>query len=330
VWFLAAGASVGLAAATKYGGAVALVMPIVAAAGSGGTFANRARLAAVAMGVAVATFLLAAPYTVLDLPGFLNGFAGMAISYRPRTFYSGATIYLHDLAQEAGWPTFVALSAGLIWTTVRAIRTRQLVQWSLLLLFPLLYFHMIATKHLIFARYMLPILPFACLIAAVPVADFVVWLSRLERPLALRIATVGATLVLVMGHMASVGTRWSRSYGRITTQDVAYAQIRQFIPSHSLVAVEHSVLRLPDTAYREVAVRSLTERSLEEYVSSGVTFFVASSDAFGPVFAKPEEHPATYAAYRRLLESADECLPTVTRTGKVRGPDIRICRLRAP
>ncbi len=330
VWFLSAGASVGLAAATRYGGAVALVMPLLAAVGCDRPSAVKSGRAFAAAGAAATVFSIGAPYTLLDLPGFLNGFGSMAMSYRPRSFQSGAGLYLHALWQEAGWPAFITLIFGVVLAVIHAIRDRQLTKWSLVLVFPLLYFHLIATKHLIFARYMLPILPFVCLVSAGVVADAAAWVSSLDRPRAIRVAVVAAMLVLIGEHMVRAGTQWSKSYGMTTTQDMAYAQIRQFIPGHSIVAVEHAVLRLPDTAYREVDVHRLTERSLEEYVSSGVSFFVASSDAFGQAYERPDQHSATYAAYRRLLDGAAECLPTVTRTRKVRGPDIRICRLRTP
>ena len=123
------------------------------------------------------------------------------------------------------------------------------------------------------------------------------------------------------------GVAWPKEYGQRTTQDVAYDKIREFIPKRSGVAVERSVLRLPDTAYHTLNVPSLTDRSPQEYVSKGVAFLIASSEAFGPVFAKPDRHLEAYQAYQRLLEDG-QCLPPVEPTAAVSGPEIRICRLR--
>ena len=55
---------------------------------------------------------------------------------------------------------------------------------------------------------------------------------------------------------------------------------------------------------------------------------VASSDAFGPIFAKPNEHGRAYEGYRRLLDESSECLPPVNPTKALPGPQIRICRLQ--
>lgn len=106
----------------------------------------------------------------------------------------------------------------------------------------------------------------------------------------------------------------------------ASAAISHF-PCHS--AVGRSVLRLPDTVYRATYLRELTQRSRQEYLSAGITFLIASSDVFGPVFARPAEHPGAYDAYR-LFHDAAECLPSVEPTATVAGPEIRICRFLTP
>ena len=78
-WFVAAGASVGLAAATKYNGTVALIMPLIAAALARTPRSSRVWGAVAATAAAGGAFLLGAPYTVLDLPAFLNAFGYMTI-----------------------------------------------------------------------------------------------------------------------------------------------------------------------------------------------------------------------------------------------------------
>src|SRR5262245_45651632 len=73
--FAWAGAAAGLAAATKYPGALSLLLPIIAVWMTLGTKPSRlVGSLAVLAGFAVA-FLVAAPYTLLDLPAFLNGYA---------------------------------------------------------------------------------------------------------------------------------------------------------------------------------------------------------------------------------------------------------------
>ncbi len=331
VWFVAAGACVGLAAATKYGGAVALVMPLVAAALAKSPPSSRAFGAVAAVGAAAVAFVVGAPYTFLDLPAFLNAFGRMSGSFRPRPFVSGAQAYLAHVTFSAGWPGVVAVGAGMVWCVVSAVvRGRGIAKWVLILVFPLVYFHMIATKQLIFGRYLLPVVPFFCLLIATVVVDGTTWACHLQPRRWARAVIVLVVVGVVLFQPVRAGIAWPSEYGKRTTQDVAYGMIRHFIPQRSGVAVENSVLRLPDSEYRVLNVPSLAGRSPEQYVSSGFTYLVASSDVFGNIFARPDLHADAYRAYRKLLDEPAECLPIVEPTGAMKGPRIRICRLLVP
>jgi membrane protein implicated in regulation of membrane protease activity len=204
---------------------------------------------------------------------------------------------------------------------VRAVRDRDVGKWAVVAAFPLIYFPMVASKQLIYARYLLPILPFLCLSVAFVVVDVVAWIVRWKQPLGVRAFAVSAFSVLVLLHPVRQGIDWPRQYGGPSTQDAAYRMIQQSVPKQSKVAIEQAVLRLPDSAYRTMYVHNLTDRSLQEYVSSGVTFLIASLD-------RPDRHPDVDQAYRRLLDEAAQCLPTIEPTAAVSGPAIRICRLR--
>jgi 4-amino-4-deoxy-L-arabinose transferase-like glycosyltransferase len=326
-WFLAAGASVGLAGATKYNGAIALIMPFVAAAMAKEPRSSRVRSAVAATGAAAGAFLIAAPYTLLDLPAFLDAFGVLGHAYRPRPFSSGAAIYIGHLEVALGWVGVIVAGAGIVWGMARGIRDRDVGKWAVVAAFPLIYFQMVATKNIVYGRYLLPILPFLCLSVAFVVVDVVAWIVRLKQPMWVRSIAAAAFAGVALAPVVSKGIVWPKEYGKRTTQDAAYDVIRLAVPNGSRVAIEHAVLRLPDSAYRTMYVDNLTDRSPEEYVSSGVRFLIASSDGFDPAFARPDQHPDAYQAYRRLLDEAAQCLPTIEPTAAVSGPAIRICRL---
>jgi 4-amino-4-deoxy-L-arabinose transferase-like glycosyltransferase len=135
--FVTAGVMVGLAAGMKYNGIISLVMPLAAATQTQPP-GSRWRRAAIATTAAVLMFLLAAPYTILDLPGFLNGFASLAFAVGNRGFISGAAVYLGHLVVGVGWTGVVTLLVGVVWTIWRAFRERALAKAAILLAFPLL------------------------------------------------------------------------------------------------------------------------------------------------------------------------------------------------
>jgi hypothetical protein len=121
------------------------------------------------------------------------------------------------------------------------------------------------------------------------------------------------------------GISWPQAYGRPTTQDVAYPLIQGFIPPQSHVAIERSVMRLPESMYPSVTVKNLSDRSRRDYVGAGIAYVVGSSDAFAPVLKDGTGVAAE--RYRDLFGAASECLPAIMPSGGLPGPEIRICRL---
>jgi 4-amino-4-deoxy-L-arabinose transferase-like glycosyltransferase len=331
-WFIAAGASAGLAAATKYNGASALLLPLIAASLPSPNVGVSLRLAAGAAAIAAAGvgFLVGSPYAVLDLPAFLNAFGTLSTYYQPRPFFDGGAVYLGHLRVAVGMPGLIVIAAGMIWGTVRALRTNNLRRWALVVMFPLLYFYSVSTKSLIFGRYLLPIVPFLCLTMAIVIIDAADWAWRLNRPAAVRATIVAGTLALALFHVVRAGIQWPADYGRPTTQDVAYQRIREVIPKGAGVVVERSVLRLPDSLYLQTNIPRFTMRTENDYVSRGTTFVVASSEAFGGILERPSQFAVEYERYQRVFGRPGHCLSTIQPTQKMSGPQIIICRLDAP
>ena len=138
--FFVAGAMAGLATATKYNGGLALLMPLVAAFMTRpGT--PRVKLALVSLGGLLVAYAIAAPYTFLDLPGFLNGYAKLAGSFRPAIGEDAPwLLYLKHLRLQFQWPGMLMIAAGLILGAVRAVKGPGQLRWTLLIVFPCLYF----------------------------------------------------------------------------------------------------------------------------------------------------------------------------------------------
>src|SRR4029453_2478554 len=91
--YFVAGLATGLAMATKYNGALAVLMPLIVAFLSA---KPETRVISVVAGVSgtLGGFFAAAPYSVLDLPGFLNGFAELMQHYNAsRPFSEMASTY---------------------------------------------------------------------------------------------------------------------------------------------------------------------------------------------------------------------------------------------
>jgi hypothetical protein len=327
--FAWAGAAAGLAAATKYNGGLVLVLPLLAAWMTTAARPSRLRCALAAAGGAGAAFLLAAPYTLLDLPAFLDGFARLAGSYRvERGAEPGWLIYAKHLRNSLGWPTLLLTCSGLVLGVIRAIKGPGRVRWTLTVAFPLLYFWVIAGQTLVFGRYLLPLLPFVALTAAIAVVSGVSLLRRFDIPRPIRTALIAGLTVAAILPPAIQSIQFNRRIGRESTQALAYQWITRSIPLHSRIAIETYGLRLPPTTYQTRHFSTLTEWDVDRFLESDFHFFVASSQAYGPAFDAPEQRPDQYAAYRRLFDQADE-VALFSPSPAHPGPELRIFRLTA-
>jgi len=326
--FAWAGAAAGLAAATKYNGALAIALPLVAASM---TLAAPSRLlcALAASGGALGAYLVAAPYSLLDLPAFLNAFARLASAYRPRgpAPEPGWLVYLKHLRLGLGWPALLLACGGLGLGLVRAARGPGHVRWTLLVAFPIVWFYVLATKSLIFGRYLLPMLPFVCILAAIAVISGVSLLRRFAIPRVARTALIVALTGAAVLPPAVTSIRFDRTIGRQPTQALAYGWIARHVPSGSRIVIEKFDIRLPEERYRTEHVRQLIERRHEEYVAAGADYLIASSQVYGPALEAPHREPERYAAYRRLFEESHE-VARFSPDEDHPGPELRIFKVR--
>jgi 4-amino-4-deoxy-L-arabinose transferase-like glycosyltransferase len=335
--FAWAGAVAGLAAATKYYGGLILVAPLLATYFASGAPRPRPLLALAAVGAAAGCFLLAAPYTVLDLPGFLNGFAGLSSSLRARPpgAEAGWVTYLKHLTiglsigasgwRATGYCGMLLLFWGLIHSIVRGITGPGQPRFILLILFPVLFFALVSDRTLIFARYLMPVFPFVALLIAIAIVSGVTLLRRFNIPRPARTALiVGLTVVAILPPAFSSVT-WDVAHGKPSTYFYAYKWILEHVPPDAGVVIETGSFRLP-AAYRSMPVKKLIEQDYAAYVAAKISYAVLSSQASGWVFDAPQLNSPQYAAYHSMLERMSLVAIFKNSEGDV-SPDIRIFRL---
>ena len=326
--FLFAGVAAGLAAATKYTGAVALLLPLMAAYMTRGLDRPRMRSALLAVGGFVLAFLVAAPYTVLDLPHFLDGYARLAsdVSLDGRASDPGWLIYLKHLRTGLGWPALLLAFGGLGLFIVRIVTGPGQTRFAMVLVFLAVYFPLIAARTLIFARYTLPMLPFVCLLAAVAVVSGVSLLRRFDIPRWARTALIAALTIAALLPPAIGSIRFDRDASRKWTYRYAYEWLLANVPAGHRIALEGVGLRLPEPRFTAQHLRRLTQMDYEGYAAAGVEYVVASSHYFGAPLEAPNQHPGDWAAYSKLFGKS-ELLATFSPGPTVPGPELRIYRV---
>jgi 4-amino-4-deoxy-L-arabinose transferase-like glycosyltransferase len=326
--FAIAGLAAGLAAATKYNGGAAIVMPLIACWMSP-LRQPRLNVTLAIAGAAGAGFLIGAPYTILDLPAFLNSFARLAGEYRgnPRGTDAPWVSYLKHLRINFGYPALLLAGAGLVMGLVRIVRGPGSVRWAVAVSFPLLYFWMVSHQQIVFGRYLLPIVPMLCVLAATAVVSGVSLLRRYEIPRAPRTALIAALTIAALLKPTLEAIRSDRDLARRSTSDMAYEWIMQSLPKGSFVVLEARNLLLPHEAFRSDHLKQLRLKSYGNFVDDGVDYLVASSQCYGPYFERPESAPVEYADYMRIFEQSRELIRFSPRA-ETPGPELRIFKVK--
>ena len=338
--YLLAGVGLGLACATKYTGGIVL-LPLVAAgairlAPGAGRYAA-ARGLVLAGVVALAAFVIANPYAVLDLAAFRDGLqhqadaADDALGKLGLTQSSGHLYYLWTFTWGLGWVPLVAAVVGL---GLLAVDDRR----ALLVLgpAPILYVLYMGTQARFFGRWLLPVFPIACLLGAYAIVRLTQLAGRRAPALVPALAVLGAVVLLGQGivyslHSAMTLSRadtrnqarawlvdhvpantkivvepvvpdaWANDIGRPNPGTANGARWSKFPTSRSNIAEDGSVIPGPGRIVNiEDYERTLYPGLIDKYVAKGYCWVVVGSTQRGRAEAQPEIVPRAIAYYRDL------------------------------
>jgi hypothetical protein len=208
---------------------------------------------------------------------------------------------------------------------VRLVRGPGRVRWTLAVVFPLVYYAMLTTQKIVFARYLLPLTPEICVLAAAGVVSGVSLLRRYEIPRAARTALIAALTIAALLPPALISISGDRDMARESTVDQAYSWILQNIPAGSSIVLERRAMLLP-TQYRATYVTQLRRKTFEQMRSEGAEYLIANSEAYGPALLAPHQYPDDYNDYMMLFTQSRE-IHTVKPTAGVPGPELRIFQI---
>lgn len=336
-WFLFAGGAAGLAAATKYNGVVAILIPLVVAITVSSV---RERVAAIAatIGGAVLAFVLAAPFSLLDLKGFLNGFASLMQHYNTRAD-APVTLYLKYMAdwytflnakidpyRITAWPVAILIFLGSL-TVALDLRRRHARAASLaLLVFPLAYFWFITSQSaLVYARYALPLTPalsVALALGLVVVRDEIV---RVRPSPALQKFLLPALIVVLLPGLKSViDLNWQRRL--ISPEEAAAEWVVTHINPADRIVIESHAFRLPP-GFNADYENSLISKSVDTFRDEGAMYFVMSSNETSK-FPTRAQFPAQVDAYDALLGATFQVERFSPGPGMQNGSTLTILKLK--
>ncbi len=245
--YLWAGVLTGVAVATKWPAASIFVAVIGAsiAQARARPEARRAELRKLALAAlaAAAGLLLASPFLLLDWQTVVSDLSGEArpvhLGHTGHGFWGNLVSYLQfQVAGSMGWIALPMIAAGMLISAVRSSAARYTLLPAAVALLCV-----ISKQQLIWARWILPLLPMMTIFAAVAL----VWISdRIARYLKLPKAVTTAILLFAATMSTLAHTAGAIRERENDTRSMAAEWARHHIPAGSSVALEHLELGLRD------------------------------------------------------------------------------------
>jgi 4-amino-4-deoxy-L-arabinose transferase-like glycosyltransferase len=234
-----AGLLAGLATSTKYNG-LGVAVPFAVAAGLR-LFENREQprafvTAAASLAVFGGTLALAlfatSPYILIDWSRFVRSVSAtqaMIAAGHGMVIGRGWWYYAQVVLPAAvGWPIFVAGTLGIAAALLTKFR-----ETATLFAFPIAYYLIAGRGYGVFARYILPVIPFLCIGAAWLVVEAVRLLTRSSSSSIRRLALVG-TLVVVVAPTAYKTFLLDRLLGTTDNRTVTGRALVEMLPPGSV------------------------------------------------------------------------------------------------
>ncbi len=343
VW---AGLGLGLACATKFTGGIVLV-PLVAAAvvqfTAPGGKAGAVRGLGIVAAMALVAFLAANPYAVLNFDAFWNGLthqsdaSGDAAGKLGLTQDNGFLYYLWSFGWGLGWIPLVFAAGG----AVRLWFDERRLVWVLVPAVVLFVLFM-GSQERYFGRWLMPVFPFVCILAAYAAFELADWGERFKPALKPTFIVAAVVAVCAQGFVYSLhsGLVMSREDTRNLMRDWMVANV----PLGTKIVVEPVVPDLwaqdignpsplttngnrwlkyptskstidPDTGNElplgtttlvniEDFEKILTPDLIDTFEQQAYCWIVVGSTQRGRAEAEPEEVPRALDYYRELEQRA--------------------------
>jgi len=341
--YLLAGVGLGLACASKYTAGI-VILPLLAAIAirflEGEPRAGKRALVGVALTAATALlgFLIANPYAVLHYREFhaelvhQSTLSAEAQGKLGAPKQGGIVYYLWSLTWGLGWVPALAALGG----AVAVWRSQPRLGW-LLVPAPVLFLAFMGLQGRYFGRWLLPIFPILCLLAAFFALQLAGAIARRltdarsrRRVTVTRAALIAVAVLALCAQGLIYSVHSDRVLARADTRGLTRAWMLAHIPAGTPIVVEPVAPDVWGTRWNKYAdtlsritsagaiapnathvvgiedyVRTLSPALIGYYEQHGYCFVVSGSTQSGRAYADPKAVPLALAYYRALARQGE-------------------------
>jgi 4-amino-4-deoxy-L-arabinose transferase-like glycosyltransferase len=317
--YILAGLCAGLAYATKYGGhymALPLLLAHVFRASENKEPFLRSLFSPKLLGAFLSFcggFLIGCPYAVLDSRKFIQDF-------RRQTEHLFSTGHLGSSTAEPAWLFYLKygfrdnigrwaqflIPGGIIY----ALAKHRRKDW-LLLSVPLTMFPLTGIMKIYATRYLMPLVVFFVLLAALFLDELLTWISaglkKIKKPAIPSWLITSLMAVVVLGFLLPSVVqvaRYDDSITRTETRSMAKSWVEANIPKGERLAIESYAPALNPKDYRYIYKNTMGEEELDWYAVRLVKYAIISDIMYLRFTQSPREFPQEAAFYRSLDEKA--------------------------
>ena len=294
-----AGIALGLAASSRYNGAVVAV-PVLLKLLRVRKIDLGDRNVWWLVGVCATAFLLTTPYALLDRGISLLGFGMKANTTRRGTL---------EWRAVPSWDRYAGTTAALMYLLAAMEMIRgglsKVGETAILASFPIAYFAFIASFVVRNDRTLLPLTPMVAILAAAQLGRLYDMAARIRAP---AVSKAGLVAVMALGTLAvaqpalrSIQATQQLLNSKNTGRETARLWIEAHLPHGASIAMESYSPFVDPTIWNVTTFWSLIDHEPDWYAMNSFEYLVFAQGAYGRYYDDAERYPSEVARYNRLF-----------------------------
>jgi 4-amino-4-deoxy-L-arabinose transferase-like glycosyltransferase len=340
-YYLLAGVSSGLAISTKYNGALLMIVVFIVHILRNAPDTNNKHFVEIFKKLLnsnivmyvlllVLVFLTTTPYALLDFNTFIRDFTSETLHMKSGHlgFENESNGWLYHITVNL-LPNMGIYGYFSIFSVFYAI-IKHKKEYVPLLSWVLVYFLIIGSWSTLFARYLMPLLPFLAIFSGILLFEMIRYITHRSSIQKLKhnhqVITICLVIIIAFTPLMSC-ISWDQKMSLKDTRTIGKEWIDSNLLKGSKIAMEGYTPQISENKYKILKDSSLGKHNFTWYKNQNVTYFVLSSNVYNPYYSAKNKYPDYVKNYESIKSNCTiikEIIPT-----KNPGPKLIILEIKS-